>query len=93
MGEEDVDDAGEPVEEMAPAQDDAGGAPLDQDEQPEDTVETAEDREFIDDAGVQPEEQYGSDNEQAGYHEEAEELVPDELDAIFAKGKKKKIQR
>lgn len=62
----------------------------------QDNLETAEDRAFIDDADVAPEERYGSDVEgdaQARQDEEAEEVVEDELDAIFAKGKRKKAVR
>ncbi|KAK9811084.1 hypothetical protein WJX73_001426 [Symbiochloris irregularis] len=58
-------------------------------------VETADDRAFIDDAEVDPEERYIEDEagQQQYQLEEAEEVVEDELDAIFTKGKRKKAAR
>ena len=105
LGEQEEDaEAAEEDDQPAADEDAAAEAELEQPEpdavtledgeEPGDRVETAEDRDFIDDADAAPEERYGSDNEEQQYqHDEAEELVVDELDAIFAKGKKKKAVR
>lgn len=82
-------DLEEPQEEQQHAEPE-----LEEGEEAGDRVETAEDRAFIDDTEVAAEERYGSDGDDAlVHHEEAEEVVEDELDAIFAKGKKKKAVR
>ena len=100
FGEEEGDEeAQEPAEPATRLPQHAAEEPPERLEEAEETaagLETADDRAFIDDAEVEPEERYGSEADGEGepyQHEEAQEVVEDELDAIFSKGKRKKVVR